>query len=73
MGFLGSSTEGERKLCSLDPVESAEAFKLCCNNVTTTIGRLSPFLEPTVSNIEALLFGVSLNLHQDSDAKTNIL
>lgn len=58
MGILGMASSEQIQAHGIDPVHGGEAFTLCSNNVTKTMANLSMFLEPTLSNIEAILFGV---------------
>ncbi|KAL2070276.1 hypothetical protein VTL71DRAFT_13302 [Oculimacula yallundae] len=58
VAILGLANSAQLEAHGLDSNIAAEAVKMCSNNVSITISKLSIFLEPKISNIECLLFGV---------------
>ena len=59
MSILCNATEGELKACSIDPVEATRSIAICEGNIALLIERINPFLEPSATNIDALLISVS--------------
>ena len=59
ISILENATDLELKACNIDSRDAAEGIAICERNVDAAIENLSPFLEPTLSNIEGLLFAVS--------------
>lgn len=59
MSILCNATEAELKSCDIDPADAAGSIAICESNIALLIERISPFLEPTVTNIDALLISVS--------------
>lgn len=59
MGIVGMASAAQLRAHGIDPAAAAQVVEMCSNNVSVTIAKLSIFLEPKISNIECLLFGVS--------------
>ncbi len=59
MSLLCNATEAELKACEIDPDEASRSITICETNISSLIERISPFLEPTTTNIDALLMSVS--------------
>lgn len=51
--------ESALQAASIGREQAAGAASLCESNVTAVMERLSPFLEPNIRNIEAILVGVN--------------
>jgi hypothetical protein len=62
MSILCSATEVELKACNIDPTEATQSIAICENNIALLIEQISPFLEPTVDNIDSLLIAVSFSI-----------
>lgn len=60
MGVIGIPSSAELQEFDIDPEVVADAVKMCSNNVRVMLSSLNIFLAPTLANIEALLFGVSI-------------
>ncbi|KAH8587449.1 hypothetical protein B0O99DRAFT_678074 [Bisporella sp. PMI_857] len=56
LGVLQSASQESFELCNVDPTSIPEAISMCQQNITSTLTKLTPFLEPSIFNIEALLF-----------------
>jgi len=72
-GLLTTATDEQFRKCGLDPAVIPEAIAICDNNVDATILRLNPFLEPSLYNVEALLFGVRMSSHQRPLTRQSIM
>lgn len=59
MGIIGLASAAQLSAHGIDPATAAQVVEMCSNNVSVTISKLSIYLEPKISNIECLLFGVS--------------
>jgi hypothetical protein len=62
MSLLCNATEAQLRECNIDPAEASRSITICESNIALLIERISPFLEPTGTNIDALLISVSQNL-----------
>ena len=58
LGIMQTATDDQLRKCNIDPACIPEAIVLCESNVMRTIEKLNPFLEPSISSIEGLIFGV---------------
>lgn len=59
MGIIGLASAGQLGAHGIDPASAADIVEMCSNNVSKTLSKLSIYLEPKITNIECLLFGVS--------------
>ncbi|CZS96334.1 uncharacterized protein RAG0_05706 [Rhynchosporium agropyri] len=69
VAILGLPNAGQLEAHGLDIATASEAVKMCSNNVSVTITKLSIFLEPKISNIESLLFGVECAMAESDHNK----
>lgn len=60
MSILTYASEEELRACSIRQDDGAKMIALCESNISAMIERLHPFVEPTITNIEGLLFAVSI-------------
>ncbi|KAE9368960.1 hypothetical protein N431DRAFT_561255 [Stipitochalara longipes BDJ] len=73
MSLLCNATEAELKECDIDPAEATRSITICETNISLLIERISPFLEPTVTNIDALLISVQILIGQSKLQKAWVL
>ena len=59
MSILCNSTEAELNTSNIDLAEASRSITLCETNIALLIEQINPFLEPTATNIDALLVSVS--------------
>ncbi|KAG4438649.1 hypothetical protein IFR05_005866 [Cadophora sp. M221] len=69
MGIIGLANAAQLEAEGIDPATAAQVVEMCSNNVSVTISKLSIYLEPKISNIECLLFGVQTAMAESDHNK----